>query len=159
MDKELTHLCNEVAEQVAEAKSRKGIEQEKARNGGKRARPLPRPNSSPDESKHRKNGCEECTSGDGNRTVVIHELQKILVAVLCSEECRDALDEWQLGDEAQRNHPFRHADLGSIDDRIHEHFVPRGQGTNMNIGLLAMQQEEEEVESRVKVGRDANCVQ
>lgn len=31
MDKELTHLCSEVTERVAEAESRKGAEQEKAR--------------------------------------------------------------------------------------------------------------------------------
>eukprot|EP00894_Picocystis_sp_ML_P005548 jgi/Pico_ML_1/56065/g1660.t1 len=72
------------------------------------------------------------------------------------QERRDALDEWRLRDEAHRNDPFRHADPGSLDDWIRERFVTRGQGTSMHTGPSATQQEDEEVESPLKEGRDAS---
>eukprot|EP00963_Diacronema_lutheri_P000411 scaffold24_cov341-Pavlova_lutheri.AAC.100 len=175
VDEELAHLCDEVAERVAEADGRKGAAQEEKvrarelkdkngemlaerqlQTGGKRARPPPRSNSSPDESAHRASSRGRRTSGDKNRAVIIPELQKSLVAVLRSQERRDALDEWRLRDEAHRNDPFRHADPGSLDDWIRERFVTRGQGTSMHRGPSATQQEDEEVESPLKEGRDAS---
>jgi len=90
MDEELAHLCDEVAKRVAEADGRKGAApEEKVRareqkdkngqmlakrqlqTGGKRARPPPRSNSSPDESAHRANGRGRRTCGDENRAVII----------------------------------------------------------------------------------------
>eukprot|EP00963_Diacronema_lutheri_P005412 scaffold424_cov325-Pavlova_lutheri.AAC.2 len=174
VDEELAQLCDEVTERVSDAETRKGAAHaEKARaremkerngemlvmsqlqTGGKRTRLDAPSNSSPDESRQRTNSRRRRTSGDENRGLVLPELQKSLVALLRSQERRDALDEWRVRCEAHRNDPLRHVDPGSLDDWMNVYLNTHGQGTSVHMQPSTSQRDEDEVESPNKDTRGA----
>ena len=166
VDEELAQLCDEVAERVSSAETRKGTANaEKARakelkerngemlvmsqleTGGKRTRVAVPSNSSPEESGQQTNGRRRRTSGDENRGLILPELQRSLVAVLRSQERRDALDEWRVRCEAHRNDPLRHVDPGPLDDWMDVYLNTHGRGTSVHTQPSTSHREEDEVES------------
>lgn len=174
VDEELAQLCDEVAERVSDAEARKGAAHaEKARTremkerngemlvmsqlqtGGKRTRLDAPSSSSPEESGQQMKSRHRRISSDEHRGLLLPELQQTLVALLRSQERRDAVHEWRVRCEAHRNDPLRNVDPGSLDDWMNTYLYAQGEGTCIQMQPSTLQRDEQEVESPNKHTRDA----
>ena len=79
--------------------------------------------------------------------LILLKWQKRLVAVLRSQERRDALDEMKVWCEAHRNVPLRHVDPCSLDDWMDVYLNTHGRGTSFHTQPSALHREEDEFKS------------